>query len=66
MHNLNKKTCPLMGKTCLLNGCTFFNARIENCEISIMNYNLYQLKAHIRAQLNQANEVQTSKPQRDY
>jgi len=57
MHNLTEKTCPLIGKTCLLNGCTFFNERLDGCEISIMNYNLYQLKEHLRAQLAQASEV---------
>jgi hypothetical protein len=57
MHNLNDKICPLLGKTCLVNGCTFFSERLEGCEITIMNYNLYQLKEHIRAQLAQAREA---------
>jgi hypothetical protein len=57
MHNLDNKLCPLINKTCLLNGCTFFNVRLDGCEISIMNYNLYQLKEHIRAQINRANGV---------
>lgn len=57
MHNLNEKTCPLMGKTCLMNGCTFFNERLDGCEISIMNYNLYQLKEHLRAQLAHIREA---------
>ena len=43
-----------MGGTCLLKGCTFFNERLDGCEISILNYNLYQVKEHIRAWLNQA------------
>ena len=54
MHNLTDKMCPLMGNTCLLKGCTFFNERLDGCEISILNYNLYQVKEHIRAWLNQA------------
>ena len=57
MHNLNDKMCPFSGKTCVLNGCTMFNERLEGCEISIMNYNLYQLKEHIRAQLAHAREA---------
>jgi hypothetical protein len=57
MHNLNDKICPLLGKACLLNGCTFFSERLEGCEITIMNYNLYQLKEHIRAQLAQARDT---------
>jgi len=66
MHNLTEKTCPLIGKTCLLNGCTLFNERLDGCEISIMNYNLYQMKEHIRAQLNQAGGVPESRPASDY
>ena len=57
MHNLNDKMCPLMGKTCILTGCTLFNERLEGCEISILNYNLYQLKEHIRAQLAHVREA---------
>ena len=57
MHNLNDKNCPLMGKNCLLNGCTFFSEKLDGCEISILNYNLYQLKEHIRAQLAYAREA---------
>ncbi|WP_054688840.1 hypothetical protein [Desulfosarcina cetonica] len=48
MHNLTDKMCPLMGKTCLLNGCTFFNEILDACEIGILSYNLYQLKEKIR------------------
>ena len=66
MHNLNDKMCPLMGKVCLLNGCTMFNERLDGCEISIMNYNLYQLKEHIRAQLNRNNGVSESRPASNY
>ena len=53
MHTLTDKNCPLFRQTCLLNGCTFFSERLDGCEISIMNYNLYQLKEHIRALLDQ-------------
>ena len=49
MHNLNDKMCPLMAQTCLLNRCTMFNEILENCEISVLSYNMYQLKGHIQA-----------------
>ena len=66
MHNLNDKTCPLINNRCLLKGCTLFNERLDGCEISIMNYNLYQMKEHIRAQLNQAGGVPESRQASDY
>ena len=62
MHNLTDKTCPLMGGTCLLKGCTFFNECLDGCEISILNYNLYQVKEHIRSWLNQATGGTDSAP----
>ncbi|MFH1982954.1 MAG: hypothetical protein ABIL58_14020 [Pseudomonadota bacterium] len=52
MHNLTGKICPLINQQCLLTGCTMFNERLENCEVSLLTFNLYQLKEHIRAQLN--------------
>ena len=66
MHNLDDKICPLIGKVCLLKGCTFFNVRLDGCELGILNYNLYQLKHHIQAQLEQANGDQKSRPKSDF
>jgi hypothetical protein len=54
--------CPLLSKTCLLNGCTFFSEKLDGCEISILNYNLYMLKQHIRAQLAHFREAGMSIP----
>ena len=66
MHNLNDKMCPLMGKVCLLNGCTMFNERLDGCEISIMNYNLYQVKEKIRALIDRINGVPAFGPASEY
>ena len=66
MHNLNDKTCPLINNRCLLKGCTLFNERLDGCEISIMNYNLYQLKEHIRALLNKMSGLPVSGPAVEY
>ena len=65
MHNLTDKMCPLMGQTCLLNGCTLFNERLDGCEISILNYNLYQVKERIRSLLNRADGVPEIRPASD-
>jgi hypothetical protein len=62
MHNLTDKTCPLIGNNCLLKGCTMFNERLDGCEISIMNYNLYQVKEKIRALIDRFNGVPASGP----
>ena len=66
MHKLTDKTCPLIGNTCLLNGCTLFNERLDGCEISILNYNLYQVKEKIRALIDRFNGVQASGPANNF
>lgn len=65
MHNLTEKTCPLMGQSCLLNRCTMFNEILENCEISILSYNMYQLKGHIQALNRKFDGVPESVPASD-
>ena len=47
MHKLEGKKCPFYNQECLLTGCTLFNEMLQGCEISIMNYNLYQLKVEM-------------------
>jgi hypothetical protein len=49
-----------------MNGCTFFNELLDGCEISIINYNLYQLKQHIRAWINKMSGVSVSGPAVEY
>ena len=49
MHNLEGKKCPFYNQDCLLTGCALFIERLENCEISVLNFNLYQHKGHLRA-----------------
>ena len=66
MNKNEGKHCPLANQTCLLNGCTLFNELLDGCEISIINYNLYQLKHHIRAWINQTSGVPVSGPAVEY
>ena len=66
MNKNEGKHCPLANQTCMLNGCTFFNELLDGCEISIINYNLYQLKQHIRALINKISGVPVSGPAVEY
>jgi hypothetical protein len=65
MNNLSEKTCPLVNKLCMLTGCTHYNQMLDGCEIAIMNYNLFQLKQHIRSLLNEVRGVGPSSPATD-
>jgi len=66
MNKNEGKHCPLANQTCMLNGCTFFNELLDGCEISIINYNLYQLKQHIRAWINKMRGDSGSGPAIEY
>ncbi len=57
MHSLEGKKCPFYNQECLMTGCTFFNEMLQNCEVSVLNFNLYQLKEQIKAQLNRNNGI---------
>ena len=48
MNNKEGKLCPLINQVCLLDRCAMFSQKLNECEISVMNYNLWQLKEHIR------------------
>ena len=39
----NEKHCPILDKPCLQADCAIYNGRLENCEISVLAYNLYRL-----------------------
>ena len=39
----NEKYCPILDKACLQADCAIYNGRLENCEISVLAYNLYRL-----------------------
>ena len=50
------KICPLIKQQCLGSGCQLFNPVVENCEISVLSYNLYKLSQAEKQRLN--SEVQ--------
>ena len=65
MSNSGGKHCPFINQPCLLTGCAFFNERLENCEVSILTYNLYQTKEHMRAMINAMRGVPEGVPLSD-
>ena len=58
MNKYEGKQCPLSNQQCLMKGCTFFNEILDSCDIRIINYNLYQLKEHIKALIAQMSEME--------
>ena len=61
MNKNEGKHCPLTNQLCLIDQCVFHNRILGGCEISIMNYNLYQLKKSINELLGKF-KVKSSGP----
>jgi len=50
------KTCLFLYEKCLGPKCAIFNEPFERCEIGLLAYNLYQLAATIKQQLDKDRE----------
>ncbi len=46
-----KKICPFINQACGKSKCELYNLRLERCEISLMNYNMYLLTSAIKQQV---------------
>lgn len=57
---LNKKNlekiCPMLDRPCLKTGCQIYNKVLDNCEISILTYNLFRLTKHLERESTPAGE----------
>jgi hypothetical protein len=62
MNNKEGKHCPLVNQVCLLDRCALFSQKLNECEISVMNYNLWQLKEHIRLQTQLSPDLPEPRP----
>ena len=51
------KTCPLLDEKCLGPKCAIFNEPFERCEIGLLAYNLYQLAAAIKMQMDKERTI---------
>ena len=43
MPDLLNKTCPYIQDVCRLDQCAWFDERLDNCAIHVMNFNMYKL-----------------------
>ena len=48
MANLFDKTCPYIQDTCLLDKCAWYDERLQNCAVHVMNFNMYKLENVLR------------------
>lgn len=38
-----EKYCPILDKPCLKEDCAIYNTKLDNCDISVLAFNLYKL-----------------------
>ena len=44
MHRRKEeKYCPILDKACLEENCAIYNTMLDNCDISVLAFNLYRL-----------------------
>ena len=48
-----KKTtvCPFLDQNCVKENCELYNTILDRCELSLLNYNLFQLMTVMRQQI---------------
>lgn len=47
MSRLKNKQCPFYKSECLINDCTFYDERLDNCLTSIGIFNMYKIATAI-------------------
>jgi len=43
--------CPFLDENCLKENCELYNTVLDRCELSLLNYNLFQLMTVMRQQI---------------
>jgi hypothetical protein len=41
MSKLDGKTCPIFKSACLMDNCTMYDSRLDNCVVHVGSYNMY-------------------------
>ena len=44
MSRLQETKCPFFKQDCLLNKCSLYNQRLENCAINLLFFNMFKLE----------------------
>ena len=43
--------CPFLDENCVKENCELYNTVLDRCELSLLNYNLFQLMTVMRQQI---------------
>ena len=43
MNNMEKQQCPFSQSECITTACRLYDKRLDNCQVSVLAYNLYKL-----------------------
>ena len=50
------KKCPFFDENCLKDGCEIYNEMLDQCDISLVAYNLFLLTTAMKSNLEKATE----------
>ncbi|WP_320043760.1 hypothetical protein [uncultured Desulfobacter sp.] len=43
MNNMENQQCPFSQSECITTACRLYDRRLNNCQVSVLAYNLYKL-----------------------
>jgi hypothetical protein len=60
MSRLENKKCPFFKKDCYLDGCSFYDQKLDNCAITLVYINLYKLDKSLNTMSLDTTQSETS------
>jgi len=64
MNNMENQQCPFSQSECITNACRLYDKRLDNCQISVMAYNLYKLDQTLKQITDSQKPIFPFPPQR--
>ena len=48
MNNMESQQCPFSQSECVTSACMLYDKRLDNCQVSVLAYNLYKLDQSLK------------------
>lgn len=56
MNNMENFQCPFSQSECITTACRLYDKRLDNCQVSVLAYNLYKLDQTLK-QINELKKL---------
>ena len=64
MNNMENQQCPFSQSECVTTACMLYNKVLNNCEVSVLAWNLYQLDKTLKQITDSQKPIFPFPPQR--